>query len=223
MKRIKRPPVVILFIGALTSLAFIPKALALNDARVNDIDAWFNQIAGSELSAHHGGAPTGSTPSETAPINRSITSEKPVVIVTSAPDKTSSGKDSTAGSTTKPAVVPLAKPVVAPLAKPAVVPLAKPAPYVEPTRFWTASAGQTLRDTITVWAAMADCSGGTQHWTVAWDTATNYRIDAPLQFSGTFKQALNEIFRLYLGAHVPLYAGTHSGQCTIKVDDKPVR
>lgn len=207
MKRIKRPPVVILFIGALTSLAFIPKALALNDARVNDIDAWFNQIAGSELSAHHGGAPTGSTPSETAPINRSITSEKPVVIVTSAPDKTSSGKDSTAGITTKPAVVPLAK----------------PAPYVEPTRFWTASAGQTLRDTITVWAAMADCSGGTQHWTVAWDTATNYRIDAPLQFSGTFKQALNEIFRLYLEAHVPLYAGTHSGQCTIKVDDKPVR
>lgn len=95
--------------------------------------------------------------------------------------------------------------------------------HVEPTQVWTASVGQTLRDTIFVWAAKAECSSETRHWTVVWDTPTNYSIDAPLQFSGTFKQALTGIFELYLGADVPLYAGTNSAQCAIKVDDKPVR
>lgn len=120
-----------------------------------------------------------------------------------------SGSSSTAVSAAKPVVVPLAKSV--------------PAVHAEPTQVWTASSGQTLRDTIFVWAAKAECASEARHWTVAWDTATNYSIDAPLQFSGTFKQALTGIFELYLGADVPLYAGTNSAQCAIKVDDKPVR
>ena len=226
MKRSTRPPVITLFIGALSSFAFIPTALALNDAGVNDIDMWFDQIANNELSAGHNATPAKPAPSDAAPVKHAPTTVTPVSRSSSTMTGGSSAAavlketTSSAKATTVPSTTP---PVAAPQAKPVTAPLPKPAPYVEPTRIWTASSGQTLRDTISVWAATADCSAGTRHWTVAWSTATNYRIDAPLHFSGTFKQALNEIFQLYLGANIPLYAGTHSGQCTIKVDDKPVR
>lgn len=86
---------------------------------------------------------------------------------------------------------------------------------------WVALTGQTLRDTIFVWATKATCSSESRHWTVAWETETNYRIDAPLHFTGTFKDALNGVFNLYQGASVPLYAGTNTAQCILKIDDKP--
>ncbi|WP_183046802.1 toxin co-regulated pilus biosynthesis Q family protein [Salmonella enterica] len=100
---------------------------------------------------------------------------------------------------------------------------AKPAPAAVPVQeTWRAEAGQTLKDVLFTWSAKADCGSG-RHWTVDWATNTNYHIDAPLTFTGTYRDALNGIFYLYQGASVPLYAGTATPQCLLKVDDKPVR
>ncbi|EHK8785587.1 TcpQ domain-containing protein, partial [Salmonella enterica subsp. enterica serovar Bardo] len=43
---------------------------------------------------------------------------------------------------------------------------------------------------------------------LAWNTTVNYRIDAPLSFSGSFRQAVNDLFILYGTASTPLYAAT---------------
>ncbi|EML8489999.1 TcpQ domain-containing protein [Salmonella enterica subsp. enterica] len=100
---------------------------------------------------------------------------------------------------------------------------AKSAPAAVPAQeTWRAEAGQTLKDVLFTWSAKADCGSG-RHWTVDWATNTNYHIDAPLTFTGTYRDALNGIFYLYQGASVPLYAGTATPQCLLKVDDKPVR
>ncbi|HHE4913573.1 TPA: TcpQ domain-containing protein [Enterobacter hormaechei] len=97
-------------------------------------------------------------------------------------------------------------------------------PPPQPARkIWRAETGITLKDAIFTWAAETTCEANPgKKWTVAWVTTTNYRIDAPLQFSGTWRDALNQVFTLYLKASVPLYAGTNTAQCVLKVDDKPV-
>ncbi|ECE0486446.1 hypothetical protein KX75_19940 [Salmonella enterica subsp. enterica] len=120
------------------------------------------------------------------------------------------------GSASSPAT---AKVTIVP--SPAVV--VKPAPVPVPVKeTWRAEAGQTLKDVLFTWSAKADCGNG-RHWTVDWATKTNYHIDAPLTFTGSYRDALNGIFYLYQGASVPLYAGTATPQCLLKVDDKPVR
>lgn len=134
-------------------------------------------------------------------------------------------------TTTKSVSTPLlsqAKTAAAPQQTPAKAPTPAPAktPVPEksspaPATVWKADTGQTLKDVLFVWSAAADCHG--KHWTVDWVTETNYRIDAPLQFTGDYKEALNSIFGLYMNANVPLYAGTSTPQCLLKVDDKPVR
>ncbi|MGR7464120.1 toxin co-regulated pilus biosynthesis Q family protein [Klebsiella aerogenes] len=107
-------------------------------------------------------------------------------------------------------------------ASPTAAPPALPVkPTLPPARVWRAETGKTLKDVIFDWAATADCHG--QHWQVAWVTPVNYRIDAPLSFTGTWQDALNGIFTLYQTAATPLYAGTATPQCILKVDDKPMR
>ncbi|HCA3439646.1 TPA: TcpQ domain-containing protein [Salmonella enterica subsp. salamae serovar 35:g,m,s,t:-] len=105
------------------------------------------------------------------------------------------------------------------------IPISKPVATTPPpeVKEWIALTGHTLKDTIYTWASTADCTASSSHWTVAWLTSTDYRIDAPLHFSGTFKNALNGVFELYQGATVPLYAGTNTSQCILKVDSKPVQ
>ncbi|MGP2980166.1 toxin co-regulated pilus biosynthesis Q family protein [Serratia nevei] len=88
---------------------------------------------------------------------------------------------------------------------------------------WRIDAGNTLKDTLFNWAASEACNQpGISHWTVAWSTPVNYRIDAPLQFEGSFRDVLNSLFTLYGTAQVPLYAGIRPLQCVISVDDKEV-
>ena len=94
-------------------------------------------------------------------------------------------------------------------------------PVSSPTT-WHAQSGQTLRDVLVSWADTAPCTG-LRHWTVEWVTPVNYRIDAPLTFTGSWRDALNGIFGLYQTATVPLYAGTSTPQCLLRVDTKPVR
>lgn len=106
-------------------------------------------------------------------------------------------------------------------AKPLVV-AAEPAPVPIPVQeTWRAETGQTLKDVLFAWSAKADCGTG-RHWTVDWATDVNYRIDAPLMFTGSYRDALNGIFGLYQGASTPLYAGTATAQCLLKVDHSPV-
>ncbi|AZS59331.1 hypothetical protein C5E18_24775 (plasmid) [Pectobacterium parmentieri] len=123
-----------------------------------------------------------------------------------------------------------AKPVDPDKSKPSVMAVKKTntqkasLPSLQPAKkIWRAEIGTTLKDAIFTWAAETTCEANPdKKWTVAWVTTTNYRIDGPLQFSGTWRDALNQVFTLYLKASVPLYAGTNSPQCVLKVDDKPV-
>ena len=92
------------------------------------------------------------------------------------------------------------------------------------TKIWRAEQGSTLEDTLNLWASEEKCSGGQNGtWSVMWLTKVKYRIDAPLMFSGTYKEALNGIFLLYNNASVPLYAGISTPQCLLKVDDKEIK
>ncbi|CAI1213716.1 MULTISPECIES: toxin co-regulated pilus biosynthesis Q family protein [Serratia] len=97
-----------------------------------------------------------------------------------------------------------------------------PKTVVKP-KAWRIEAGSTLKDTLFNWAASETCATpGVANWTVAWLTQANYRIDAPLQFEGSFRDALNGLFTLYGTAKVPLYAGIRNEQCVISVDDKEI-
>lgn len=119
-----------------------------------------------------------------------------------------------------PALTPPAQPVAT--AKVAT-PVKAPEPVKPAPRLWRAETGSTLKDTLFTWAATTDCDVQPgKKWSVAWVTETNYRIDAPLQFSGPWRDVLNQVFALYQNAAVPLYAGTNSAQCVLKVDDKPM-
>lgn len=88
-------------------------------------------------------------------------------------------------------------------------------------KIWQAERGATLKDTLTLWASGETCYGRRDtRWSVAWMTDLNYRIDAPLSFFGTFKDVINDVFRLYGEADVPLYAAINRSQCLLKVDTK---
>jgi hypothetical protein len=103
-------------------------------------------------------------------------------------------------------------PKVAPLLKSVTVP-----------KIWRIDAGNTLKDALFNWAATEKCATpGVNNWTVAWLTSVNYRVDAPLQFEGNFREVLNKLFTLYGRAQVPLYAGVRSAQCVVSVDDKEI-
>jgi hypothetical protein len=103
-----------------------------------------------------------------------------------------------------------------PTQTPTPVPVPKPAP-----KTWRIEAGIMLKDALFNWAAAEKCSvPGIETWTVVWMTPVKYRVDAPLQFTGDLRTALNSLFTLYGSAKVPLYAGIRSAQCLISVDDK---
>lgn len=85
---------------------------------------------------------------------------------------------------------------------------------------WKATAGSTLKESLTDWANKADCASG-GHWVVIWQTSTDYRIDAPLVFKGNFESALVQVFDLYKKADKPLFAEASRLQCLVSVTDKP--
>ncbi|EAU5448032.1 hypothetical protein EFX16_21270, partial [Salmonella enterica] len=131
----------------------------------------------------------------------------PVVKATSGK---STGKNPFTGSGGKTSTVPVASHIS--VVKPAAV-----RPLI-----WQASVGATLKDTLLEWTTREKCTaGGT--WKLAWNTTVNYRIDAPLAFSGSFRSAINDLFILYGTASTPLYAATQSAQCVLLVDDKEPR
>lgn len=116
------------------------------------------------------------------------------------------------------------KPPTNPLLTTNVISTAKSVTTVKaPSKIWRIDAGSMLKDAIYNWAAEEKCSvPGVETWNVVWLTQIKYRVDAPLQFTGDFRTALNSLFTLYGSAKVPLYAGIRSGQCLISVDDKEI-
>ncbi|MGF7228181.1 TcpQ domain-containing protein [Pantoea agglomerans] len=97
-------------------------------------------------------------------------------------------------------------------------------PQVVQVRHWRIETGSTVKDWLYSQAANEACTvPGIKSWTVAWLTPTNYRVDAPLTFDGSFREMLNRLFTLYGTAKVPLYAGVRPVQCVVSVDDKEVQ
>lgn len=98
------------------------------------------------------------------------------------------------------------------------------APAVVQLRHWRIETGNTVKDWLYSQASAETCNvPGIKNWTVAWLTPTNYRVDAPLNFDGSFREMLNRLFTLYGTAKVPLYAGVRAAQCVVSVDDKEVQ
>lgn len=123
-------------------------------------------------------------------------------------------KVTTAPTTSKTALISVAP--AQKVMKPVILPPIKPVPQL-----WTIPSGTNLKDGVVSWAAKERCyASGASNWTVIWSTDVVYRVDAPLNFSGTFKEALNGLFKLYGIAETPLYAGTKTQQCLVMVSDK---
>lgn len=98
------------------------------------------------------------------------------------------------------------------------------APPVVQLRHWRIDTGNTVKDWLYSQASAETCTvPGIKNWTIAWLTPTNYRVDAPLNFDGSFREMLNRLFTLYGTAKVPLYAGVRAAQCVVSVDDKEVQ
>jgi len=90
-------------------------------------------------------------------------------------------------------------------------------------RSWLAPSGTTLREMLMKWAEDTRCeSGASLHWTVIWPVSvTDYRLDAPLTFRGSFETMLGQMFELYRTTQKPLYAEASRMQCVVSVTDTP--
>lgn len=109
-----------------------------------------------------------------------------------------------------------------PAPRTAAVPVTAPATVQ--LRHWRIETGNTVKDWLYSQASAETCTvPGIKNWTIAWLTPTNYRVDAPLNFDGNFREMLNRLFTLYGTAKVPLYAGVRAAQCVVSVDDKEVQ
>lgn len=90
-------------------------------------------------------------------------------------------------------------------------------------KVWRAQPGTTLRRTLMQWAGETRCEtvNGAK-WTVIWPASvTDYRLDAPLTFHGSFESMLTQVFDLYHSASKPLYAKASRMQCLVSVTDTP--
>ncbi|EHJ5406839.1 TPA: TcpQ domain-containing protein [Salmonella enterica subsp. enterica serovar Wedding] len=139
------------------------------------------------------------------------------------------GKDLTGKTTATPVVSTASPSPVAPTASSPAPALSTPVPKLIGTPVkalpsgpeWKAAAGITLQESLTAWAAKADCPNG-GHWVVIWQTPVDYRIEAPLTFRGSFESALDQVFDLYRPAEKRLYAEANRAQCLVSVTGRPV-
>lgn len=78
-----------------------------------------------------------------------------------------------------------------------------------PVPTWAAAQGSTVRSTVEAWAQKAG-------WTLIWPmTDLDYRIVAPLSFSGSIVDATGGITKLYAHADRPLAVDIHTTQKVI--------
>lgn len=86
-------------------------------------------------------------------------------------------------------------------------------------RLWTITPGTTLKQAFMRWAAGESCQSS-RHWTVRWPVQTDYPVDSPLTFTGSFEAVTQQLFSLYRHAHTPLYVDGYRAQCLMVVSDK---
>lgn len=112
-----------------------------------------------------------------------LTVAKPVAPIAALPAPVTTAPIASAPqATVQAAPVAAAPKVVAPVIPPA------------PKEVWTASVGQTLWKTVSVWTAKS-------HWTLDWQSPDlDYPIDYPLTFEGTYQDAVEQLFELYADA-----------------------
>lgn len=101
----------------------------------------------------------------------------------------------------------------------------KPVAPVIDGKTWQAPAGKTLREVLSKWVSEQRCeSGASANWTLIWPNAvTDYQLEAPLTFRGSFESMLDQMFRLYKNAETPLYADGSRVQCLVAVSDTPAK
>lgn len=101
----------------------------------------------------------------------------------------------------------------------------KPVLPVIDGKIWQAPAGKTLREVLSKWVIEQRCeSGASANWTLIWPTAvTDYQLEAPLTFRGSFESMLDQMFQLYKYAETPLFADGNRVQCLVAVSDTPAK
>ncbi|HDG1683178.1 TPA: toxin co-regulated pilus biosynthesis Q family protein [Kluyvera ascorbata] len=105
----------------------------------------------------------------------------------------------------------------------------KPVSPVVDGKTWQAPAGKTLREILSAWISEQRCeSGASANWTLIWpnigpNAVTDYQLEAPLTFRGSFESMLDQVFKLYKNAETPLYADASRLQCLVAVSDAPAR
>lgn len=108
----------------------------------------------------------------------------------------------------RPATSLPSKPVSNPPATPAL-PLRTPLKPV-----WEARVGSTLRESVEAWARSAD-------YRVIWECDDlDYAIEAPLRFSGSFTEAVTEIFPLWDNARRSFLVDGNSDQRIVHVSER---
>lgn len=145
----------------------------------------------------------------------------PSVDAVKASPQRSNGRNPFRGDATTKEIGAVSAPA-SPVASRVPIPRATP-PKTDQVKHWHIETGNTVKDWLYSQAASETCTApGIKNWTIAWLTPTNYRVDAPLNFDGSFREMLNQLFILYGTAKVPLYAGSRAAQCVVSVDDKEV-
>ncbi|BGI51652.1 MAG: hypothetical protein HamCj_00050 [Candidatus Hamiltonella defensa (Ceratovacuna japonica)] len=93
------------------------------------------------------------------------------------------------------------------------IPKLKP---VLPPRIWTVNPGGTLKQVFMKWAGDEKCHL-TKPWSVLWNTDTDYPMDSPLTFTGSFEDMTLKLFSLYRHANTPLYVDAYKAQCLMMI------
>jgi type IV pili sensor histidine kinase/response regulator len=90
--------------------------------------------------------------------------------------------------------------------KPAPSLPAPPAKAAEaPKPVWRAAAGTSLRSSLQSWADQAG-------WQLRWEYGQDFPIDMPIQFTGSFKEAVTEFIRAYGSADLPPHVCAYPDQ-----------
>lgn len=96
-----------------------------------------------------------------------------------------------------------------------VVPDRPAAPIVVAVEIWRGEKGGTLRSELQRWADRA-------HWILIWNAKkgpdeVNYGLPAPIEFEGTFDQAVAAWIKRYERARIPLYVDIQPSQKVVYV------
>lgn len=76
---------------------------------------------------------------------------------------------------------------------------------ITPQKSWCAQSGNTLKESLITW-------GKTSGWSIKWQSEYDYPVLAPVCFTGSFEQALEQVIHAYKEAEYPLYLDLYPQQ-----------